>query len=604
MENKTIKGYFVKKTEFNKNLYLKHICAKESNFMAELLASRGIKVEEKQNFFEPKLRNLLPNPEIIKDIDKASDRIIKAIGNKEKICIYGDYDVDGTTSTSMLLLWFQQLGLTADYYIPDRLTEGYGANIGAIEKISSAKVQLIIFVDCGITAIEPIAKTKELGIDVVVLDHHKSGDELPDCIANVDANRTDEEELPNDLHCLCACGISFITLMHCSKLLKEKNLPTPDLMQFTPLVAFATICDVMELTPLNRAFVKTGLSVLDKNKSKKPFNLHTLFEVNEKAKMIVKQQYNQQTQTIQNIKITPTTFGFTLGPMVNAGGRIGKSDLGVQLLTESNNATALAIAEELQQLNEERKNIEAQALEDARRKKDEIQNQIEKQGFILLYSTEWHEGVIGLVASRIKDKYYYPTIIGSENEDDIIKFSCRSVEGVDIGAVILEAVEQGILINGGGHEMAGGFSCKKENIDKLIEFITSKIKDKSQEQFNCKTIYYETKLSLGGLSIDFVSLISKLEPYGAGNPRPTFLIQDVKVVDVKVIKDKHIMLILADEETTKTAFSFNSVGSDFGNYLLSAKGKILNILATADISEYQHQPSVIIKIIDSVCRVI
>ena len=174
MENKTIKGYFVKKTEFNKNLYLKHICAKESNFMAELLASRGIKVEEKQNFFEPKLRNLLPNPEIIKDIDKASERIIKAIENKEKICIYGDYDVDGTTSTSMLLLWFQQLGITADYYIPDRLTEGYGANIGAIEKISSAKVQLIIFVDCGITAIEPIAKAKELGIDVVVLDHHKS----------------------------------------------------------------------------------------------------------------------------------------------------------------------------------------------------------------------------------------------------------------------------------------------------------------------------------------------------------------------------------------------------------------------------------------------
>ena len=607
MEQKTAKGFIVKKRDYNKNCYLRHICAKETNLMAELLASRGIDVNEKENFFNPKLKNLLPKPDILKDVDKASDRILKAIQNKEKICIYGDYDVDGTTSTSMLLLWFEKLGITADYYIPDRLTEGYGATVKAMEKIASAGVNLIIFVDCGITANEPIKVATDLGVDVIVLDHHKSGDELPSCIACVDANRDDEKDLSNDLHCLCACGISFIALMACNKLLKENDFSTPDLMQFVPLVAFATICDVMQLTPLNRAFVKTGLSVLENEKMHyrydiknkefncKTFNIYKLFEAEQKARLIAKQQF---TGNVEIPNISAYSFGFILGPMVNAGGRIGKSDLGVRLLTANNLSIAQEIAEELQELNDERKNIETQALEDARRKKDEIQKQIEKQGFILLFSKDWHEGVIGLVASRIKDKYYYPTIIGSENDDGLIKFSCRSIDGIDIGKVILLAVEERILINGGGHEMAGGFSCKKENIEKLKEFFAEYIKDKSKQQFNKKTIYYDTAMSLSGLSIDFVDYVSQLEPFGIGNAKPIYLIQDVNVFDVKVLKDKHIMLVIGDEQTTQRAICFNCIGTDFGNTLLSSKGKTINILATAESDEWQGKRRLNIKIED------
>ena len=607
MEQKTAKGFIVKKREYNKNCYLKHICAKETNLMAELLASRGIDVNEKENFFNPKLKNLLPKPDILKNVDKASDRILTAIQNKEKICIYGDYDVDGTTSTSMLLLWFEKLGITADYYIPDRLTEGYGANVKAMEKIASAGVKLIIFVDCGITANEPIKVATDLGVDVIVLDHHKSGDELPSCIACVDANREDEKDLSNDLHCLCACGVSFITLMACNKLLKENGFSTPDLMHFVPLVAFATICDVMQLTPLNRAFVKTGLSVLENEKMHyrcdiknkefncKTFNIYKLFEAEQKARLIAKQQF---TGNIAMPNISAYSFGFILGPMVNAGGRIGKSDLGVRLLTANNISTAQEIAEELQELNDERKNIETQALEDARRKKEEIQKQIEKQGFILLFSKDWHEGVIGLVASRIKDKYYYPTIIGSENDNGLIKFSCRSIDGIDIGKVILLAVEEGILINGGGHEMAGGFSCKKENIEKLKEFFAEYIKDKSKKQFNEKTIYYDTAMSLSGLSIDFVDYISQLEPFGIGNAKPIYLIQDVNVFDVRVLKDKHIMLVIGDEQITQRAICFNCIGTDFGNTLLSSKGKTINILATAESDEWQGKRRLNIRIED------
>ena len=327
---------------------------------------------------------MLPEIGILKDTDKAVARILKAIEKKENICVFGDYDVDGSTATAMLILFFRELGLDVEYYIPDRIDEGYGPNVKAMEKIAKNNT-LLICVDCGVNAFEPLEKAKELGLDVVIFDHHKSAEKLPECVACVNPNRIDEENLSNDLHCLCACGVSFLFLMALNKKMKNNN-SNVDLMQFVPLVAFATICDVMNLTNLNRAFIKTGISVLENGYD---FNLKKLLVAVENDKNREKPSRNKKENAL-NVH----TFGFLLGPMINAGGRIGKSSLGVELMIEEDADTAQAVAERLYYLNEERKEVEGEVLQDLSFRDAEIREQIEKQGIIVLYSKDWHEGVI------------------------------------------------------------------------------------------------------------------------------------------------------------------------------------------------------------------
>ena len=584
----TVRGFKAVQREYKKNLYLKHIVNKESKFLAEMYASRGIGVADKDSFLEPKLRNLLPPVNVLKDAETAAKRIIKAIDNKEKICIYGDYDVDGTTSTSLMILWLKKLGVEADYYIPDRLTEGYGANNSAVEKIAKNGTKLLIFVDCGATANEQLELANKLGVDVIILDHHKTTDDLPICAAHVNPNRLDETEIDDQLHHICACGVVFLTLISCTKLLKEGGKEAPDLIKFVPLVAFATICDVMALTPLNRAFVRTGIEFLDKNKANPSatFNLYSFVD---------KSGTNYRIS-----KITPYTFGFIIGPMVNAGGRIGKSDLGVKLMTSTDKKTVSEIAEELFLLNNERKQIEQDALEEVAKGRNEIQRQIAEQGFILVYSKSWHEGVIGLIASRIKERFCYPTIAGTINQDGLMKFSCRSVDGVDIGRLILQAKERGLLENGGGHELAGGLSLLEKNLQAFIDFMREHAKQDAERSFQNRTIEYDTAISLSGLTEDLIETVAKLEPFGIGNPKPVFLVQDVKIMFIDVVTEKHIKIRFTDGTTSDHAFWFGGVGTPLGNFLMSSKGKNIDLLATAEMSEWQGKKQKSIKIEDVV----
>ena len=574
----SIKGFNVIKRDFNNKIYLQYICYKENKIIAELLASRNVKPEDRENFLEPRLKNLLPKTISMKDVLYAVKRIIQAIDNKEKICIFGDYDVDGITSTTLLISFFEQLGIEVSYYIPDRILEGYGPNCEAMDKISKNNIKLLISVDCGTTAFEPFEKAKSLGIDVIIIDHHQSSEKIPECIACVNPNRLDEKDIRDDIKCLCACGVLFFVIIAINKELKKQKLDI-DLMQFTPLVALATICDVMKMTPLNRAFVKTGINVLQKTKS---FNLFELIDVFETKKTL-----NQQKNIYkQNTKITYNSLGFIIGPMINAGGRIGNSSLGVQLMIEKNKQQARIIAEELCELNEERKQIESDALCEIVGKKDEIQSRIEQFGFIMLFSKSWHEGIIGLMASRVKDKYFYPTFIGTEiSGEKIIKFSCRSVENVDIGNIIIEAREKQLLFAGGGHKLAGGMSCEIDKIEKFQNFLKERIKKDADEYFLNKTKKYDVAISLGGLTVELLEKIKKFEPFGVGNDKPFFLIQDVFIKKINVIKDKHISVSLLDNENYERAICFNCINTKIGDFLLSAEGKFVTLLATAEIED-------------------
>ena len=580
---KSVRGFNVKKKDFDNKIYLKYICEKENKIVAEMLASRNILPKDKNDYLEPKLKNLLPALNILKDVDLAVKRILEAIEKQEQICIFGDYDVDGTTSTAMFVLFLEQLGIQAKYYIPDRLNEGYGPNVNAIERIHSSGIKLLICVDCGTTAFEPLEKAKTLGMDVIVIDHHKSADAMPACAACVNPNRIDETEIDDNLHCLCACGVSFLVLMSLASELKNQNQPV-NLLQFVPLVAFATICDVMTLTKLNRAFIRTGISVEQKNKQ---FNLQELLNA---------------TNAIRKNKIekfSSYAFGFILGPMINAGGRIGNSSLGVELLIEKNKQTATIIAEKLNSLNEERKNIETEILNNLIYEKELIQRQIDENGFVLMCSNEWHEGVIGLIASRIKDKFLYPTIIGSQVGDKI-KFSARSVNGVDIGKIVLQAREENILTDGGGHELAAGFSCLSSQVDNLRNFLKEKIKRTADDNFESKTIEYDVALSLGGLNNKLLKEVEKFEPFGTGNPKPIFLIQDAIVINAKAVHDKHISLIIKDAETTNRAICFNCIETELGKTLLGSTGKTLSFLVNANIENWHNEERISIQIIDTI----
>lgn len=547
-----------------------------------MLATRGVKPEEKDDYLEPKLRNLLPKADLMKDIGKAVKRIMQAIENDEKICIFGDYDVDGSTSTAMWILFFEKLGIKANYYIPDRLKEGYGPNCNAIEKIAKNGVKLLISVDCGTTAFEPFEKAKLSGMDVVIIDHHQSGETLPNCVACVNPNRSDEISIGHEMKSLCACGVSFFVIMAINAELKKQN-KNIDLMHFTPLVGFATVCDVMNLTSLNRAFIKTGISVLQKDKS---FNLCELLQINNEAKF-----KHQPTNGLQNgqINITAYSFGFLLGPMVNAGGRIGNSSLGVELMIEKDKNNARIMAEKLFQLNEERKEMETNALYELVDKKEEIKKQIQENGYIMLYSKDWHEGIIGLMASRIKEKYFYPVFIGAQTDEGIVKFSSRSVDGVDVGQIILEAKDANLLIAGGGHKLAGGMSCEVEKIAELKEFLKKKVKKVADINFATRTIRYDVALSLGGLTMELLEKISKFEPFGIGNEKPIFLIRDVFVKHADVIKDKHVSLSIMDEENFERAICFNCIDNEIGKFLLSSKGKTITLIVSADIAEWKGQ---------------
>jgi len=539
--------------------------------VARLLSIRKIKKEEIKFFLEPLIKNILPNPYILKDMDIAIERTEKAISNIEKIGIFGDYDVDGATSTAILGKYFEQLNIPFEIYIPDRKNEGFGPNEIAFSKFIDLGVTLIFTVDCGTLSYEPIEFAKKINTDVIILDHHQSEIKLPSAHAIVNPNRFDDR---SELHYLCAAGVCFMFLVALNKRLRDQkwflnnSIKEPDLMNVLDLVSLGTVCDVVPLVGLNRAMVSQGLKIL---KKKNNLGLKTLIDM-------CKIEHN----------LTAHDLGYVLGPRINAGGRVGKSTHGANLLLNQSSKDAFKLAGDLNSYNEERQILESELLKnildtDYTNSKDPV---------IILHGENWHEGIINIIAARIKEKFNKPTIVISFN-GKVGKGSGRSVHGFDLGSTIIGAVQSGLLIKGGGHKMAAGFTIDLNNIVEFKEFVYKKFKSININLVEKKNYYFDAEIAPSAINIEFYEKINLLAPFGSGNSEPRFIINDVKLVNSKIVGEKHIKTVFIGSDTTKLkGISFNSVETELGSYLLKKNIKPFNIAGKLSLNEWRGQRNV------------
>ena len=538
---------------------------------SKLLSIRNIKREEISSFLNPSIKNFLPNPDNLIDMKKSTLRTVELISKKEKIGIFGDYDVDGASSTALLGNYFSHLNLDYEIYIPDRKQEGYGPSIKGFDELIKKKVKTIFTVDCGTLSFEAISYAKKKNIDVIVLDHHQSEVKLPPAYSIVNPNRLDDK---SNLQYLCAAGVSFMFLVSLNRELRtinwfeENNIKEPNLMNFLDLVSLGTICDVVPLIGLNRAIVKQGLKII---KSKKNLGLKTLLD-------------------ICKIDSNPSVYhmGYMLGPRINAGGRVGKCSHGANLLLNKDPKNTFKIASELDQYNKERQMLEKDLLQKILNQTSNYMN----DPVLILSGPNWHEGIIGIVAARLKDKFNKPVIIISL-DGKLGKASARSVIGFDIGSVILAATQEGILLKGGGHKMAGGFSLKTENIEKFRNFVFKKFKSINEDLSSKKSLLLDSIISPSAINIDFYSKVALLSPFGSGNPEPKFIIENMKTINGKIVGEKHIKSVLIGKDGTAIkSIAFNAVDNELGGYLIKKNNKTFNIAGKLSLNEWKGQSNV------------
>jgi len=528
--------------------------------IGRIIASRDIPLDEVSDFLNPKIRNLLPDPYVLKDMKKATVRTVDAIINNEKIAVLGDYDVDGATSSALLVRFFRSLSINIDTYIPDRVKEGYGPSLESIDKLFKIGSSLLITVDCGTTSFEPIERAKKLGIDLIVLDHHKSDVRLPNACAIVNPNRIDDEHSDLNLNSLAAVGVTFLFIVSLNRELQKRGYfkfnKKPDLRKWLDLVALGTICDLVPLKNLNRAFVLGGLEVM---KKKMNIGITALSQISR-----VYEQLNCYH------------LGYVIGPRVNAGGRVGSSEFGLKILETDNENLAREIAIKLDNYNIERKEIENNVLKDAI---DIIENQnylIDE--IIIVYNQNWHLGVLGIVASRLVAKYKKPAIVLSDLSG-VLKGSGRSVSGYDIGQNIINAKNKNLIISGGGHSMAAGLSLKKEKLFELKKFLFSSIRINTSLGMIKNHIYIDSIVNLEAANEKLINSIDNIGPYGSGNPVPKFLINNVKLIKAFIVGKDHVSCILkGDGAKTLKAIAFRTLGDDLGRVLLSSEGKYLHVV--------------------------
>lgn len=546
-----------------------------SETLANLIVNRGVKsLEEASDYLDPKIKNLLPDPFALKDMDKAAQRIAEAIINKEKITIFGDYDVDGATSSALLKRFFIALGIEAEIYIPHRVNEGYGPNIGAMDKIHSGGSSLVITVDCGIVSYEPLAHAKKIGLDVIVLDHHLGSEKLPEAVAIVNPNRFDDTFPFKNL---AAVSVAFITTIAVRTVLRMKqyfadSVKEPDLMMFLDLVALGTVCDVMDLIKLNRAFVKQGLKLIMKRSNKGLATLVNMLNMGTVPK--------------------PHHLGFIIGPRINAGGRVGEGSLGARLLSTDDGIEALKIAKKLDDLNYERRMIENDVFKMAI---EQIESRgIEKNPVIMVCGNNWHLGILGIIASKLKERYGKPavaiSIVGGEG-----KGSARSIPGIDFGTAITQAKNDGIVIDGGGHAMAGGFTIEESKIPKFYEFLIARAGNCEKYIHLAKILNADLVSTVEGITFDLAILIEKAAPFGSGNPQPLIIIKDALVTRVSIIGQEHIMLIIRDKYSvsssprTLKAMVYRATDKKMLDFLMSSVGKVFNFIGSIQFNNWYKE---------------
>lgn len=539
--------------------------------VAKLLAIRKKNISDINLFLNPTIKNIMPNPFSLKDMDSAVDRTCKALNNKEIIGIFGDYDVDGATSTALLSRFFLSINQSIETYIPDRKKEGYGPSIKGFDRLIKSNAKLIFTVDCGTLSYEPISFAQKKEIDVVVLDHHQSDIRLPKAYALVNPNRYDDT---SKLNYLCAAGVCFMFLVALNKKLRETDwfklnkVFEPDILNLLDLVSLGTVCDVVPLIGLNRAIVKQGLKVMKKRKN---LGLKTLYD-------------------LCKINSQPTTFdlGFLLGPRINAGGRVGKSSHGAELLTSEDPLKAYKLAIDLDKFNTERKSIEFLLAEDVNKQAEKFKN----DPVIVLSGNNWHEGIIGIVASRIKDKYNKAVVLISLN-DQIGKGSARSVFGFDIGANIIQAVQNKILRSGGGHKMAGGFVIEKKNIDLLRSFLLQNFKKTKISTSDTPSLFLDSVIAPSALNEDFYNKINSLGPFGPGNNEPKFMIENIRIISSKIINENLIKSVLCGKDgSVFKCTTWNAQNTPLEPFLNKNNKKLFNIAGKMKLNEWKGKRNI------------
>ncbi|MER2519066.1 MAG: single-stranded-DNA-specific exonuclease RecJ [Bdellovibrionales bacterium] len=545
------------------------------DILARSLASRGIGLGDAEAFLAPKLREVLPDPYRLKDMEAAALRMVVAVMGAERVAVFGDYDVDGATSSALLMRFSQAVGCSLRLYVPDRLREGYGPNAPAMRQLAEEGIKLVVCVDCGATAHEALAAAKEAGLDVIVLDHHATEAALPPAFALVNPNRIDEDGAYGNL---AAVGVTYLFVIAVNRALREAgwygvSRREPDLLGLLDLVALGTVCDVVKLTGLNRAFVTQGLRVMAKRGNAGIAAL----------------------AAVAGCRPVLDAFsaGFQLGPRVNAGGRVGEADLGAKLLFTQDASVAQTLAQHLHALNEERRMIEAQILADA----DEMVF-LEDSPMVFASSERWHPGVIGIVASRLKDKYHRPAIVVAL-QGEIGKGSGRSVSGVDLGAHVLAARQAGLLVNGGGHAMAAGLTVERGKLGALQEFLAGRIGRQIEAAPLVPSLALDGLATAGGLHVEFLEQMACLAPFGAGNPEPRFALAGCRVVRANVVGEKHVSVIVSQGGASLRGIAFRAMDSDLGLALLSLKGRPCHLAGHARLDEWQGQRRAQIHIDDA-----
>ncbi|WP_299636698.1 single-stranded-DNA-specific exonuclease RecJ [uncultured Ruegeria sp.] len=538
--------------------------------VCQVLARRGVPVMEARGFLDPKLKELLPDPRDMKDIEAAATRFLDAVRRREKIAVFADYDVDGGSSAALLLVWLRQMGLQATLYVPDRIDEGYGPNVPAMRELAASH-DLIICVDCGTLSHEPIAAAK--GADVIVLDHHLGGETLPDCVAVVNPNRQDES---GDLGYFCAAGVVFLMLVEAGRQLREAGAKGPDLMSMLDLVALATVADVAPLIGANRALVRQGLKVMAQRQ--RP-GLVALSDVS-------------------RMDTAPNSYhlGFLLGPRVNAGGRIGQADLGARLLSTDSLHKAQALSERLDALNTERRDIEnavrAAAMEQA-----------EGRGFdaplVWAAGEGWHPGVVGIVASRLKETANRPAIvIGFDGDEG--KGSGRSVSGVDLGASIQRLAAEGLLVKGGGHKMAAGLTVMRDKLEPAMERLSELLAKQGAGQGGPADMKLDGALMPGAATVELVEQIEQAGPFGAGAPAPRYALPDLQVRFAKRVGETHLKLSLSDGMGGGLdAIAFGAFDGPMGEKLSNHGGARFHFAGRLEVNTWGGRQSVQLRLEDA-----
>ena len=550
--------------------------------LSRVLAGRGVGIHDTEGFLNPRLRDLMPDPHVLTDMEAAASRLADAVARNEKVAIFGDYDVDGACSAALLAEYLRACGLDYAIHIPDRITEGYGPNVDAIRALKEQGADILVTVDCGTASIEPLAEARRLGLDPIVLDHHQAPERLPEALAIVNPNRQDDL---SGLGHLCAAGVVFLFLVALNRALRSRGYfqgrPEPDLMASLDLVALATVADVVPLTGLNRAFVRQGLAIM---KSRRRVGLAALLDS-------------------AGLAGAPESWhlGYLVGPRINAGGRIGDAALGSRLLLTEDPVQAAKLAAELDRLNRERQAIEVVAVAEAEAQAMFALEKAPDRPVLVTASAEWHPGVVGLISARTKERFRRPAFAFTLNPDGTATGSGRSVPGVDLGFAVRAAVEAGLAIKGGGHTMAAGVTIQAADLELFQAFVTERLSEPVSATRLRDNFAVDATLTAAGAQPAVVSALERAGPFGQGQPEPVFVFPQHRVIEAREVgSGGHMRVKLRGGDGSFIGgIAFRAAGQPLGNVLSHGIGNPLHVAGTLAVDRWGGNEKVEVRIMDA-----